>query len=93
MSLNEPLGKQSAKRLIRDILQNGTVRWSRHALDGMKTRKLTTVDCINVLRAGVVQSPELERGTWRYRMHGGWISVVVAFRSERELVVITAWRH
>ena len=29
MSLNEPLDEQSAKRLIRDILQNGTVRWSR----------------------------------------------------------------
>ena len=71
MSLNEPLNEQSAKRLIRDILKNSTVRWSRHALDGMKNRKLTTVDCVNVLRAGVVEPLELELGTWQYRMHGG----------------------
>ena len=55
-------------------------------------RHLTTVDCVNVLRAGVVDPPELENGTWRYRVRGGWINVVVAFRSEDTLVVITAWR-
>ena len=44
------------------------------------------------LRAGVVDRPELENGTWRYRVRGGRISVVVAFRSEDTLVVITAWR-
>lgn len=47
---------------------------------------------MNVLRAGVVYPPELENGTWRYRVRGGRINVVVAFRSEDTLVVITAWR-
>jgi hypothetical protein len=45
-----------------------------------------------VLCGGVVQPPELERGTWRYRVLTNRICVVVAFRSDDELVVVTAWR-
>ena len=26
------------------------------------------VDCANVLRAGFVEEPEFENGTWRYRV-------------------------
>jgi len=44
---------------------------------------LTTVDCENVLRGGFVRPGEYETSR---------ITVVVAFRSERELVVVTAWR-
>ena len=32
------------------------------------------------------------RGTWRYRMRAGKVYVVVTFRSEAELVVVTVWR-
>jgi hypothetical protein len=53
---------------------------------------LTTVDCENVLRGGVVRPAEHEHGTWRYRVETRKITVVIAFRSERELVVVTAWR-
>jgi hypothetical protein len=53
---------------------------------------LTTVDCENVLRGGVVRPGEFEHGTWRYRVETSRITVVVAFRSEGELVVVTAWR-
>lgn len=31
-------------------------------------------------------------GTWRYRVHTQRIWVVVAFRSETRLVVVTGWR-
>jgi len=53
---------------------------------------LTTVDCENVLRGGVVRPGELEHGTWRYRVETSRITVVIAFRSVQELVIVTAWR-
>ena len=43
---------------------------------------------MSVLRAGGVDPPELENGTWRYRVRGGRTNVIVAFRSEDTLVVI-----
>ena len=92
MVLEEPLDEAAAKRLIRSIIEGGTVRWTAHALQRLRVRDLTTVDCVSVLRAGVVDPPELENGTWRYRVRGGRTNVIVAFRSEDTLVVITAWR-
>ena len=53
---------------------------------------LTIADCVNVLRGGVVEPGEFERGSLRYRVSTARLCVVVAFRSEEELVVVTAWR-
>ena len=88
----EPLCPPDAKRPIRGILTCGEVVSSRHAADEMAKDGLALIDCVNVLRGGVVEPAELERGTWRYRVHTRRISVVVAFRSETRLVVVTAWR-
>ena len=88
----EPLSPPDARRLVLDILADGEVVSSRHAAEEMAKDELTLVDCINVLRAGVVEPAELERGTWRYRVHTRRIWVVVAFRSKTRLVVVTAWR-
>ncbi len=88
----EPLSPPDARRLIREILTAGEVVSSRHAADEMAKDDLTLIDCINILHGGVVEPAELERGTWRYRVHARRISVVVAFRSETRLVVVTAWR-
>lgn len=90
--MREPLARDAARRLIRNILSDGVVRFSSHALDEMYKDELTTPDVLNILRSGVVEAPELERGTWRYRVRGRAAYVVVAFRSELSLVVITAWR-
>ena|SRR5712692_8161934 len=88
----EPLSPPDARRLIREILIAGEVVSSGHAAEEMAKDGLTLVDCIDVLRGGVVEPAELERGTWRYRIHTRRIGVVVAFRSETRLVVVTAWR-
>ncbi len=90
--VDEPLALDVAKRLIREILRAGRFTWSRHAKAELLTDDLTTVDCENVLRGGVVRPGEFERGTWRYRVETSRITIVVAFRSEHELVVVTAWR-
>ena len=52
--------------------------------------RLTTVDAANVLRGGVVEFSEEVNRTWRYRVRTQQITFVVAFRSERALVVVTA---
>jgi hypothetical protein len=81
-----------ARQLIRNIINSGTVSFSGPALEEMAKDDLTTVDCTNVLRGGVVEPPEFERETWRYRVRTNRIYVVVVFRSETQLMVVTAWR-
>jgi hypothetical protein len=91
----EPLGPVEARRLIRSVLATGNVLFSRHALGEMANDpygEITRVDVVNVLRGGVVEPGEPERGSWRYRVHTIRIWVVVAFNSETELVIVTAWR-
>jgi hypothetical protein len=90
--VREPLDPVAAKALVRTILNAGTVSFSQHALQELGKDDLTTVDAVNVLRGGVVSPGELERGTWRYRVRTARLAIVVAFRSEAELVVVTGWR-
>jgi hypothetical protein len=89
----EPFAPQYARTLIRQIVQTGTVSFSTHALQEMAKDQLTTVDCVHVLRGGVVEPPELREGTWRYRVRTAALYVVVAFRSDSQLTVVTAWRN
>ena len=91
--MQEPLDEARAKKLIREILRDGEVSYSGHALDEMDKDKLTALDCANVLRGGWVEPAEFERGSWRYRVRTNRICVVIAFRSETKLVVVTAWRE
>ena len=90
--MDEPLAPEAAKHRIRHILHAGRFTYSRHAKDEMIADDLTTVDCENVLRGGVVRPGEYENGSWRYRVETSRVTVVVAFRSDDELVVVTAWR-
>jgi hypothetical protein len=91
--VNEPLSPDAAMALIRTIIREGLVACSQHAADEMRADDLTLVDCINVLRAGaILQAPDYIRQTWRYRVSTRRIEVVVAFRSEQELAIITVWR-
>lgn len=88
----EPLKPDTARAQIRAILEGGSVAWRQHALDEMKKDNISTLDAVGALRSGVVQPPDFEKGTWRYRVQSGRLTVVVAFRSQSELVVVTAWR-
>ncbi len=58
----------------------------------MAKDKLLTQDVMNVLRAGLVEPSEFEHGSWRHRVKTNTICVVVVLASEREAVVVTAWR-
>jgi hypothetical protein len=90
--LAEPLSPPAARALIRQVVEHGSVRFSGHARQEMAADTLVEDDVVAVLRGGIVEPAELERGTWRYRIRAGRIYVVVAFRSEVLLVVVTAWR-
>ncbi len=90
--LDEPLSPPEARRLIREIIENGSASFSKHAEEEMAKDNLTMVDVTNGLRGGVVDPGEFENGSWRYRVRTARIAVIVAFRSETELRVVTAWR-
>jgi len=91
--VKEPLDSGACRKLIQEILASGEVSFSGHALDEMAKDNLTTFDCVNVLRGGVVEPGEFEKGSWRFRVRTSRMTIVVAFRSERRLVVVTAWRE
>ena len=67
----------TAHRLIRAILESGTIVWTQHARDELAGDDMTTVDAVNVLRAAVVEPPEWENGEWRYRVRTARMYVVV----------------
>ena len=90
--MDEPLDPAAVKKLLHQILGSGLFTYSGHALKEIAKDGLTTVDCVNVLRGGVPRPGEYESGSWRYHVETAKITVVVAFRSENELVVVTAWR-
>jgi hypothetical protein len=89
----EPLGPERARRLIRGILENGQVTFSGHSLEALADDDLSTVDAVNVLRAGTVDPADFEKECWRYRVRTRRMVVVVAFRSETEIRIVTAWRE
>lgn len=61
--LDEPLSPPEARRLIREIIENGSVSFSKHAEEEMAKDNLTMVDVTNVLRGGVVDPGESENGS------------------------------
>ena len=90
--LKEPLRAIEAERLIRKIIVEGNYVLSKHAKEELAKDDLDQVDCVNVLRSGWCGEPELVNDSWRYRVSTDRMCVVVAFRSESELIVVTAWR-
>ena len=92
--LNEPLDAVRARQLIRRILKDGIYSFTRHAEQRMQELGLTQVDCVNALRGGFVRDEytTFENNSWRYRVETPAIGVVVAFRTENNLVVVTVVR-
>lgn len=91
--MNQPLRATEARKLLRSILNCGFVTYSQpHAIDRLKERALSTLDCENVLRAGVVEEAEWNDGGWRHQVRTQRIVVVVEFLSEEEVLIVTAWR-
>jgi Domain of unknown function (DUF4258) len=82
-----------ARKLLSRILLNGAVVFSRHARQEMEADDLNEPDVVNILRAGMISDPpDLERGTWRFRVETDRMCAVVGFVARSEVVVVTVWR-
>ena len=93
VDITSMLNNNQARKLLSEILNTGTLYWSRHAETEMEKDNLTKNDVLNVLRGGHITDPgEYEKGSWRYRVLTAKICVVVAFNSESSVAVVTAWR-
>jgi hypothetical protein len=91
--LKEPLSADEAKRLIVKAIDADRVDFKQvHAREEMTNDDLSMRDVLRVLRGGVAEPGELLRNTWRYRVRTSWAYVVVTFRTEDNVVVVTAWR-
>lgn len=90
--MNEPLDPTTTRRLIRQSIAEGRVRFSGHALRQMEAREISRTDVYHVLTAGVVGEAEWESGSWRYPVQAYRIRVVVAFDDETVVIVVTAIR-
>jgi hypothetical protein len=88
----DPLKPQDAKKLARQIVDDGTVEFSHHAEEEMRKDDLIASDCLNLIRAGAYQPPDFINGQWRYRAQTVQMCVVITFRSATRLRVVTAWR-
>lgn len=74
------------------ILEEGVVTFSKHAREEMAKDRLNDQDALNVLRGAACDPAEWENGSWRYNFRTTRMVFVVAFRSETEARVVTAWR-
>jgi len=89
----KPLDPKDAKQRIKKIIKEGRVIYSRpHALDRLKERNLSMVDCENVLRGGSVSKPYQEGGNWRHKVTTPNIEVVIQFLPYNQLLIVTVWR-
>ena len=85
-----PLAPDGATELVRCIVRDGVVAFSDRALSTLRSQGLTTADCHNVLRWGTSDPASSHGGAWHYRLHTASAFVVVAFRSDVEMVVMSA---
>jgi hypothetical protein len=89
---SEPLSNPAARDLVRAIVRAGNVTPSKHAKERMADHHMSMVDVQNVLSGGWCERAEFENGSWRYRITTHRMFVIVAFRSETELRIVTAAR-
>jgi hypothetical protein len=88
----EPFSPPEVKRRILAILATGNVTPSKHAEEELAKDGMTMVDVVNVVRGGIVEPAEFERGSWRYRVRTNRMYVVIAFRADDEIRIVTGWR-
>jgi hypothetical protein len=91
--MDEPLDRVAAKRLVAEILEDGTWICTDHARAELDKDNMSDQDAIIILRAGVFDPAEWEDGRWRYRARTARMAVIFQFESETELRLVTAWRY
>jgi hypothetical protein len=90
----DPLAACHAKTLAKKILEaeDGEIVFTDHCNAELAKDDRSTGDCLNAIRGGAYHEAEFENGSWRYRIETGKVGVIFQFRSETEILVVTAWR-
>jgi hypothetical protein len=88
-----PLTVHAATDRLQRIVRDGTVAWSRHALDRARAARITTPECGNAMVSGVADPPEFANGQWQYRIHSPRMWIVLTFRSDDEAAVVDVGRR
>jgi hypothetical protein len=89
----EALAQREAMRRIGSILERGTILHSIPiAHEELESARVSRVDCVNVLRSGVVAEVQRLPNAVLYHVRTVRFSVAVEILSESELLVRTAWR-
>lgn len=88
------LDAYQAKKLLDQLRAESKHILTGHLREELEKDRLTTLDCMNVLRCGRVEHPEWENGRWRYRVHTPKMTVIVEIdEDQREFTIVTAWRN
>jgi len=90
--MSEPLQKEQVDGLVKRVMFSGSVGFIRHARDEMRNDDLGEIDIRNALKNGSCFDFRLKDETWRYRIRTQEITVIVSFRTESQLTVVTAWK-
>ncbi|HWO25771.1 MAG TPA: hypothetical protein VNO30_43850 [Kofleriaceae bacterium] len=85
--MNEPLGPDRVRVLVRQALDSGQVTFGDHALKALDDDKMSTADAQRTLRGGVAEPGEFVSGEWRYRIRTERLIAVVRFKSFEPLKV------
>ncbi len=96
IDLESRIEKGQARKILAELFNHrpNFVSFTKHALEKMRERNLKSGDILNVLRAGnILKNPEFENGSWRYSVETAKITVVFAFRTPNQIIVVTSWRN
>lgn len=96
IDITSKLNKNQARKFLSELLRKSGVSkisLSTHCREELKNDNLTTVDLLNVLKAGFIKmDPEFENENYRYKVETDKIVVVISFVNKESIRCITAWR-
>ena len=90
-SVSMKLSARDAKRLAKEIVENGTVDITSHAWEDLEQHDMTAGDVFNIMCGGAWTEAEFENGGWRHQAFTQKYAVVVEFNSDTHCVVVTGF--
>lgn len=89
------MSRTQARKKLSEFLKlkpNRTIQ-TKHFRQEMANDDLIMNDVINVLHKGqILEDPEFENGSYRYRVQTNKIVVVIAFNNPDRVILVTTWR-
>ena len=84
-----PLSPADARLAVLAALNAGRLVLTVHCEKQMVSRRMTSVDVVNVLRGGLYLPAEEENGAWRYQATTERMRVVVEIVQDGEAIQVT----